>query len=206
MRRSKSLDVTIFGALETKLNQVAAEVKSAEFNRQCLLASHTLRRLHHQASAVRWMRLQPERPRPEHLKFSYVPRPVTRHLRLYDGGTIDLFWGSPPLLRPSPIGPLEVDPFLYLYNLESLSAKYRPYWGWEFAQQAFFDYFSTLIDKVADYWREVVSAREIFKSFSIGTKLRQGIQTALRFKPLHTPVQIVPRSIHPIESVARVGC
>jgi hypothetical protein len=113
---------------------------------------------------------------------------------------------DPRPLRPVPIGPLKVDPFLDIQKLQSVRSNAKLYSGYEIAQLAFYHYFSTLIDRVADYWRGVVSAREVFKSFSIDIQLQQRIKTGLKFKPLHKPVHIVPQSIHPIESVAGVGC
>jgi hypothetical protein len=57
-----------------------------------------------------------------------------------------------------------------------------------------------LIDKVVDYWNTVAAARLALRSFS--STFRQFLESALRFKPFHTPLRLFPSSIHPIGSAA----
>ena len=197
------LDASLLSALQDKINQLAATVKSVEFNRQCLLATHSLRTWSHHRSSTRL-------PTISYFAPSY--HGISERRKWASRAFVYDIWSGffpaedPRLLRPVPIGPLEVDPFLDIQKLQSIRSNTKSYSGYEIAQLAFYHYFSTLIDRVADYWRGVVSAREVFKSFSIDIQLRQRIKTALKFKPLHKPVHIVPQSIHPIESVAGVGC
>jgi len=57
-----------------------------------------------------------------------------------------------------------------------------------------------LIDRVVDYWGVIESARRRWKSVS--TAFRRCLETALKFKPFHTPLRLFPNSIRPIDSVA----
>lgn len=57
-----------------------------------------------------------------------------------------------------------------------------------------------LIDRVVEYWREVALARHAWRSFS--GAFRQFLESALQFKPFHTPLRLFPSSIHPIGSAA----
>jgi hypothetical protein len=184
------LDASLLSALQDKINQLAATVKSVEFNRQCLLATHSLRTWSHHRSSTRL-------PTISYFAPSYH-RISERRNWASRAFVYDIWSGFFPDEDPRPLRDIQ--------KLQSVRSNAKLYGGYEIAQLAFYHYFSTLIDRVADYWRGVVSAREVFKSFSIDIQLQQRIKTGLKFKPLHKPVHIVPQSIHPIESVAGVGC
>lgn len=72
----------------------------------------------------------------------------------------------------------------------------------EFSQVLLLHLIAFLIDRVADYWNAVAQARTAWKSNLALIAFRQQLKAGLRFKPLHTPSLLIPRSIHPIGSAA----
>jgi hypothetical protein len=208
-------------ALESKLIEIAPTVKSAEFSRQCLLARHNLRSLSRNQL-------------PLNLGFpSSCARRATfgvagisldflsawqssQIAQTFINRTRQLSWqgrlGLIDRLPFTPRSPVELllskskttEPYVELRFSRSANSNTHHWYGID--QLLVFQYVSSLIDKVAEYWREVVSARETFKQFSIGTRLRQRLATSLRFKALHTPLQITPSSLHPNELAPVLGC
>ncbi len=57
-----------------------------------------------------------------------------------------------------------------------------------------------LIDRVVDYWNDVALTRRAWRSVS--RAFRRLLESALQFKPFHTPLRLFPSSIHPIDSAA----
>jgi hypothetical protein len=202
------LGSSLLVALENKLSRIASTVKSVEFNRQCLLAKHNLRTISHEikSKGVRIAQLLipvSSTSSAPNSSFSYFEADFFPSMVRCWYGLRPVGFAAYPLNAPSrrvPLEPMETE--LYV-NLDVPLPERSPYARLTYEMDLrFFQYFSSLIDRVAEYWREIVNAREAFKEFSIGTRLRQHLRSALKFKPLHTPVEIVPRSIHPIELAA----
>jgi hypothetical protein len=97
----------------------------------------------------------------------------------------------------------DVDLVVYndvLFRQDRLSDFLLSSHAFEFSQVLLLHFFSFLIDRVADYWNAVEQARRAWRSSA--STFRQLLERALRFKPLHTPSRLIPRSIHPIGSAA----
>lgn len=198
----KLLDRTLLLALLDKLNQAASSVRSTEFNRQCLLVTDSIRTLYRESSTKRVsialdVPIQTSFVRPRSDTFAITFR--AGNLKYGSGDQPKSLWRESKSFRRIPIRIWDLEPRYDLQRIGPLIVSQRQH-EFEVEQLAFLDYFSTLVDKFADYWRRIVDARETFKDFSVRTRLHQRVKSALKFKPLHTPVQIVPRSIHPIES------
>lgn len=64
---------------------------------------------------------------------------------------------------------------------------------------ALFQFFSFIVDEIARRCREAVRFKAKALAGSIAIGLRHRLRCGLKFKHLHTPLQLFPRSIHPIE-------
>jgi hypothetical protein len=70
-------------------------------------------------------------------------------------------------------------------------------YAFEFTQILLLHFFSSLIDRFADYWTSVGQARLAWLRLVVA--FLQQLKRSLSFKPLHTPVRLFRSSIHPIE-------
>jgi hypothetical protein len=164
--------------LRTKLRTLQRKTKSPELNRQLLLAVHE--------------RL----PRIDFHPTSLIP--FTCSSGSYRAGTlishlveID-FSSAMDGIRPGYRQNI-VYPGLKL-EFSNFSSAY------EFGKALLLHVYSFLLDAIADYWNEVALAQRAWRSFS--GAFRQFLESALQFKPLHTPLRLFPNSIHPIGSAA----
>ena len=90
-------------------------------------------------------------------------------------------------------GPLRIDVF------SSLLAQSSSY---TLAQLLLLHLFSFLIDGVANFWKQVVRAREALQFTLVLIALRHQLKCGFLVRSLHTPLRFSRRSIHPIATAA----
>lgn len=147
--------------------------QSIELNRQVLLALHDSGH-----SPVQWVEVAD-------LDESFGPQ-------VYDAYGVAL-----------PRKPIEVD----LLTFGELHGPYGHLWNtvpsayaFEFAQLLFLHVLSFVIDRIVDYWNAIAKARSAWLFTSV---IFRALRTRrLAFKPRHTPLRLIPSSIHPIEQAA----
>jgi hypothetical protein len=100
--------------------------------------------------------------------------------------------------QPLPTKPRSSD-ILVGYNdiLPRLSDFLPSTYSFEFTQILLLHFFSSLIDRLADYWTAFAQARLAWLRLLVA--FLQQLKRSLSFKPLHTPVRLFRSSIHPVE-------
>lgn len=146
----------------------------------------------------------------------------SQHLFVFDCDVLTGAWRK-TLRRLTPTGSVEFDrqrllaayqpvcqqreTLQVIYNVDVFSSLFPPRTLWEECVEssglnpllAFFLFFSYILEEIAARCREAVRLQAKALAGKIAIDFLNRLRCGLKFKVLHTPLQMFPRSIHPIE-------
>lgn len=159
--------------LQTKLRRLSQQVRSPEFSRQVLLSIYRTSIKRHRY---------------------YLPAPFDS--QLYDGYRV------PSAYKAVSHHIAELSHLEGSHRISAFSTFVAQSETYTLAELLMLHLFSFVIDEVANYWKQVVSAREAHQFSLVLIALRDQLKCGFLVRSLHTPLRFSRQSIHPIATVA----